>query len=68
MKDSSLVDNSFAAPEAQGCGSSRARPLDRAVNAGLRLPAPAGHNTAILDGTLRDANAPAVKAAGSADN
>ncbi len=68
ISNSSLVDNSFVAPEARGCGSSRARLVDRAVNAGLGLPAAAGHNTVILDGTLRDANAPAVKAAGSADN
>ena len=36
--------------------------VDRAVDAELGLPAAAGHNTAILDGTLKDANAPAVKA------
>ena len=64
VKGSSFVNNSFAAPAAQGCGgsSSRAGPLDRAVDAELHLPAPAGRNTAILDGTLQEANAPAVRA------
>jgi len=62
VKGSSLVNNSFAAPRAEGCGGTRARLLDPAVNAELGLPAPAGHNTAILNGTLQDANAPAVKA------
>ncbi len=63
MHGSSLVNNSFAAPTAEGCGGgARAGPLDRAVDGALHLPAPAGHNTAILDGTLQEANAAAVKA------
>lgn len=63
IRNSSLVNNSFAAPEARGCGASHAHLIDRAVNAGLGLPAAAGHNTVVLDGTLQDANAPAVRAA-----
>jgi hypothetical protein len=61
---SSLVDNAFAGPAVSGCGGngSPEAAVDRAVNAKLALPAPAGQNTAILDGTLRDANAPAVRA------
>jgi hypothetical protein len=62
VKGSSFVDNSFAVPAATGCGASPSRSVDRAVNARLGLPAAAGHNTVILDGTLRDANAPAVRA------
>jgi hypothetical protein len=62
IKGSSLVNNTFAAPEARGCGGTRSPAVDRAVDAELGLPAAAGHNTAILDGTLQDANAPAVKA------
>ncbi len=62
---SSLVDNSFAVPAATGCGETPSRSADRAVNAKLGLPAVAGHNTVILDGTLQDANAPAVRAGGS---
>ena len=63
IRGSSLVDNSFAVPGAAGCGAIPSRAVDRAVNAKLGLPAPAGHNTVILDGTLWDANAPAVRAA-----
>jgi hypothetical protein len=61
---SSLVDNAFAGPAVRGCGGSGSpgAAVDRAVNAELALRAPAGQNTAILDGTLRDANAPAVRA------
>jgi hypothetical protein len=53
----SLVSNSFAAPRAEGCGG-----MDVTVDAALGLPVAVGGNEAILNGTLRDANAPAVKA------
>jgi hypothetical protein len=59
---SSLVNNTFAAPGVEGCGGTRSPALDRAMDAKLGLPATGGHNTAILDGTLEDANAPAVRA------
>jgi len=59
VRGTSLVNDSFAGPAAKGC---RAPQVDRAVNAALGLPAPAGRNTAILTGTLQDANAPAVRA------
>jgi hypothetical protein len=62
IRGSSLVDNAFAVPAATGCGATPSRSVDRAVDAELDLPAPAGHNTAILNGTLQDANAPAVRA------
>jgi hypothetical protein len=65
IRGSSLVDNSFAVPAATGCGTTPSRSVDRAVNARLGLPAAGGHNTVILDGTLRDANAPAVRTAGA---
>jgi hypothetical protein len=64
IKGSSLVDNTFAAPAATGCGKTGAPAIDRAIDAKLGLPAGPGHNTAILDGTLQDANAPAVRASG----
>jgi hypothetical protein len=57
-----LVNNSFAAPRASGCGGASARAIDPAVDAALGLPAAAGENTVILDGTLREANARAVRA------
>jgi hypothetical protein len=62
IEGSSLVNNSFTAPRARNCGGARGPYLDRAVNGALHLPAAAGHNTVILSGMLRDANAPAVRA------
>jgi hypothetical protein len=62
IRGSSLVDNAFAAPAATGCGKTGDAAIDSAINAKLGLPAGPGHNTAILDGTLQDANAPAVRA------
>jgi len=63
LKGGSLVDNTFAAPEAKGCGGFFLEGLiDPAVNAELGLPAAAGHNTAILNGNLDAAVAAAVKA------
>jgi hypothetical protein len=59
---SKLVDNSFAAPEAKGCGGLLSLLIDPAVNAELGLPAAAGENTAILEGKLATASARAVKA------
>ncbi len=59
----SLVDNTFAAPEAKGCGAWPFEGIvDAAVNSELGLPAAAGHNTAVLDGNLDAAVAAAVKA------
>jgi hypothetical protein len=57
FKGNSLVNNSFAAPSAEGCGI-----VTALVNLKLGLPAKAGLNTAILTGTLKTANAAAVKA------
>ena len=57
-----LVNNSYAAPGAEGCGGRFSSIVDPAVNAELSLPSAAGHNTAILEGKLSTANAEAVKA------
>lgn len=57
-----LVDNSFAAPEASGCGGIFSFLIDPAVNAELGVPAAAGSNTAILNGTLETGFAEAVRA------
>jgi hypothetical protein len=62
IKENSLVNNSFAAPGAEGCGGIFSFLIDPLVNAKLGVPAAAGHNTAILNGTLKDADAGAVKA------
>jgi len=58
----SLVDNAFAAPEATGCGAPFSALVDKLVDATFGVPAAAGENTAILNGNLEDAYAPAVKA------
>jgi hypothetical protein len=56
-----LVDNSFAAPGANGC---TLLPLvgDLAVNTKVGLPAAAGTNTAIMGGVTEEVNARLVKA------
>ena len=56
-----LVDNSFAAPGANGC---TLLPLvgDLAVNTKVGLPSAAGTNTAIMSGATEEANARTVKA------
>jgi hypothetical protein len=56
-----LVDNSFAAPGVNGCGGSFSGQIDPLVNKALGLPSPAGTNTAILEGTLKQAGAEAVR-------
>jgi hypothetical protein len=65
LKKNSLVNNTFAAPTAEGCGSQILFGLftgliDDAVNSELELPSTSGNNTAILNGTLENARASAV--------
>jgi hypothetical protein len=62
LKHNSLVNNSFAAPGAEGCGGLFAFLIDPIINNRLALPSAAGKNTAILNGTLRAANVEVVKA------
>ncbi len=67
LKKNSLVNNTFAAPEAEGCGSQILFGLftglvDKAVDSELELPSVPGNNTAILTGTLENAGAVAVLA------
>jgi hypothetical protein len=62
ISNNSLVNNSFAAPGATGCGGFLVELLlDPIINAKLGLPAAAGHNTAILSGTLEQAGAEPVR-------
>lgn len=65
LKNNSLVNNTFSAPEASGCGEQILFGLftgivDSAVGAEIGLPSTSGHNTAVLNGTLENANAEAV--------
>lgn len=56
----SLVNNSFAAPAATGCGGDLSFLLDPIIDSELGVPSAAGHNTAILSGMLQQAGAEAV--------
>jgi hypothetical protein len=61
LTGSKLVNNSFAAPKAEGCGGLLAFLINPAVNLELGLPAAEGSNTAILEGTLLTGTAKTVK-------
>jgi len=62
-KNNKLVNNSFAAPGANGCGGFLfSWAVDPLVNSVLGIPSPAGTNTAILEGTTEFGNVTAVKA------
>ncbi|HEY1833081.1 MAG TPA: hypothetical protein VGG08_01485 [Solirubrobacteraceae bacterium] len=53
LPEVSLVDNSFSAPKAEGCGGFFSFLIDPIVDAKLGLPSAAGHNTAILNGSQK---------------
>jgi len=58
-----LVNNSFAAPGANGCGGFLfSWAVDPLVNSMIGVPSPAGTNTAILEGTTEIGNRAAVVA------
>jgi hypothetical protein len=57
-----LVDGTYAAPAASGCGGIFSFLVDPLVNSILGLPSPSGKNAATLEGKLQDAQASAVKA------
>ena len=57
-----LVNNTFSAPGASGCGGIFSFLIDPLVNSILGLPAGEGKNAANLEGKLQDAQAKAVKA------
>lgn len=50
LEDNKLVDNSFSAPGANGCGGLFSFLIDPFVNSIVGVPSPAGTNTAILEG------------------
>jgi hypothetical protein len=67
LSSNKLVNNSFAAPVAEGCGSQILFGLftgliDGAVDSELGLPSEAGHNTAILEGRQELATVESVHA------
>ncbi len=62
IKNNALVNNSFAAPSAEGCGGIFSFLIDPLINSKIGLPAAAGTNTAILKGSIKIALAEAVLA------
>jgi hypothetical protein len=62
LSENTLVDNAFAVPVAEGCGGVFAFLLDPIVDSKLGLESKAGHNTAILSGSLNNAETEAVLA------
>jgi hypothetical protein len=60
LKNTKLVDNAWSAPAASGCGGILSFLVTPIINAQLGSTA-AGHNTAILKGTVSSAGAGAVK-------
>jgi hypothetical protein len=67
ISGNSLVDNTFAAPEAYGCGELFGYTgfLDKVVDAKLKIPNSPGENVAKLDGELNAASAENVIASES---
>jgi hypothetical protein len=61
IKGGKLVNGTYSAPAASGCGGIFSFLVDPLVNSILGLPAASG-NTATLEGVLQDASAKAVKA------
>ena len=49
-----LVNNTYAAPGVEGCGFYDG--ADAALDAGLELPSPSGHNTSVLTGAFQVAS------------
>jgi hypothetical protein len=62
ISKNSLVNNSFAAPKTNGCGGFAEILIGPIINAALGVPAAAGTNTAILNGTLEQSGVESVKA------
>lgn len=61
VKKNVLVNNSFPAPGVSGCGGLLSALIDPIVDSELGVPSAAGHNTAILKGTFRSAEAEEVR-------
>jgi hypothetical protein len=62
FRDSSLVDNAFSVPGANGCAGLLSLLVDPAVDLQVGIPAAGGKNTAVLNGTLEETSVNAVKA------
>jgi hypothetical protein len=60
VSENSLVNNSFAVPATNGCGGIFEFLIGPIINSTLGVPAAAGTNTAILNGTLKQASSEVV--------
>jgi hypothetical protein len=60
ITENSLVDNAFSVPVSEGCGGFFSFLIGPIINAKIGLPSAAGHNTAVLSGSLNTAEAEAV--------
>jgi hypothetical protein len=60
IRNNTLVDNAFAAPEASGCDGIFSFLVDPIINSKLGLPSAAGHNTAIQNNLLKEATGEAT--------
>jgi len=65
LAENTLVDNTFTAPVAEGCGEFFSFLIDPVVDSKLGLPSKSGNNKAILNGTLNVATTEAVIASES---
>lgn len=62
LSGGALVNNSFGAPGASGCGGFFSFFVDPLVDSLVGLPSPAGTNAAVLEGVIKTAEASVVKA------
>jgi hypothetical protein len=62
LTGTTLVDNAFASPGANGCGGPQAIIIDKEMDEKDALPSPAGHNTVTLSGPQAVAVARTVEA------
>jgi hypothetical protein len=60
ITNNTLVDNAYSAPEATGCGGIFSFLLDPIISGKIGLPSAAGHNTTILNNTIKEATAESV--------
>jgi hypothetical protein len=60
IKGNKVVDNAFSAPGTEGCGGFLSFLVNPLVEGILGVPSAAGHNTAILEGSLQNATSAAV--------
>jgi hypothetical protein len=62
LENTSLVNNTFSAPAASGCGGLFSFLIDPIVDSRLGLPSATGKNTAVLNGKIEITSSEAVKA------